>query len=236
MVVDLNFMQQTIRALTHSWEDFWQIDPMDGLTQNTSLYVFAGNNPIFLLILLGFGKDSTKTSKGEMAYANQPWNEAIVITTKPKLKWFFWPNDINQKNIKIWDHDKNLAIRRQENGEPLVQGGESDNYLSKLNWYKQLYKSDQDYRIMSMVAVSILMSPILIEELSAGLTSEEFAQLINTSAKLMEKAKGLTELSTVQGTIAANQLRAKAAELIVRFLSGNKKKHIKSRVPTLLPL
>jgi hypothetical protein len=69
--------------------------------------------------------------------------------------------------IDPMDHDRILAIRRQENGEPLVQGGESDYYLSKVNWYKQLYKSDQDYRIMSMVAVSVLMSPILKEELSA---------------------------------------------------------------------
>jgi len=180
----LELYETNYRSLDPQIGRFWQIDPIDGLTQNGSLYAYSENNPISFTDALGLYKDSIRMSNGELAYANQPWLDAVVITKKKNFNWLGWPNNINTKNIKIWDYDKNLAIRRQENGELLIQGGESENYLKKVDWYKQLYKSDQDYRTMSLVSVSILMSPILIETTPELISAiQEQSAFINSSIR-----------------------------------------------------
>jgi RHS repeat-associated protein len=200
------------RSLDPQIGRFWQIDPMDGLTQNTSLYAYGGNNPISFNDPLGLWKDSIKTSKGEIAYANNPTLATVVVSLPKKQQkseqasWFYWPNDINPKNIKIWDRDKILAIRRLENGLPLVQGGESDNYLKKLDWYKQIYQSDQDYRIMSMASVLILASPVLVEAMP----------------ELATELKSLAETDAVRDVSNINEIREKVSQIIVRILSKYK--------------
>ena len=67
------------RSLDPQIGRFWQIDPIDGLSKNTSLYSFGSNNPISFNDPLGLWNDSIKTKTGEMAYVNNPYNAEIKI-------------------------------------------------------------------------------------------------------------------------------------------------------------
>ena len=194
---------------------FGQLDPADGFSQNVSLYSFTANNPIFYNDPLGLWKDSIKLKNGEEAYANQPYNDPIVVKGEQKATPFYWPSDINAQNNKQWDHDRYLAFRRIEFNQPLVQGGESLNYLGKLDWYKNYYKNEMDYRQMQITAVLIEFSPLLIEEISAGLSSADLAKVVQSIEQKVESF-------AVDQTISINDLRQKTAELIVRVLSKYK--------------
>jgi hypothetical protein len=85
----------------------------------------------------------------------------VVVKAKPKATVFYWP-DATPEQVSQENADRNLAYRRQEFNLPMVQGGESPNYLSKIDWYKNYYKNEQEYRQIQMAVVLTELSPVLL--------------------------------------------------------------------------
>jgi len=141
------------RSLDPQIGRFLQLDPLDGLSQNISLYSFASNNPILRNDPLGL-KDSI------MHGEHVDFKELPDISYAPpkKLNIFSWP----AMNPDQGEWSGKMFIR-QRDGEPLVQGNEPPWILNNLDFYKRVYQNDIDYRKNQVVAVLILLSPLILE-------------------------------------------------------------------------
>lgn len=156
---------------------FLQIDPLDGITRELSLYAFANNNPVSLNDPLGL----SATTPG--VNSNDPEKDAarmqdVTVTGHKKgspnrvggssenhLRGFHFPTYTRQDR-KTWDNAQALYNSRIAKKQNLLQGDESEYYRNYQKRLQTLYQADEDHKKMSVGALLMIGSPVLIASLS----------------------------------------------------------------------
>ena len=149
---------------------FLQIDPLDGITRELSPYTFANNNPVSLNDPLGLNATTLGVN------SNDPEKDAarmqdVTVTGHRKgspnrvgggyLRGFHFPTYTRQDR-QTWYNAQALYRSRIANNQNLIQGGESEYYRNNQKRLQTLYQADEDYKKMSIGAVLVLASPVLV--------------------------------------------------------------------------
>ncbi len=72
--------------------------------------------------------------------------------------------EITKENVAIWNNSHALYKQRADNNLPIVQGGESEHYLNRLDFLKSNYQAQKDYRKMQVGVVGIIAAPFVLGE------------------------------------------------------------------------
>jgi hypothetical protein len=167
----------------------WNIDPVPKIM--FSPYVVLANSPIMFVDPNGADWYKNKRSgdvewyegsgkrKGHK-HLGETWNgyatvngEKHWVNFEANGKKTVWENEVvvkatiskkeqKKRDTEAWRKDLYIAYGRLRDGQPLVQGGESANFISHLDYYKRYYQAEQGYRKMSYGAVVTLTAPVAL--------------------------------------------------------------------------
>ena len=164
----LNFYDTRFRTFDPTLGSFRQIDPIDGAERGFTLYVYSGNNPITFNDPLGLKwKDSIQTKDGDWAYANNPWLASVTVRSKPKQYINYLSLPRMHKNQSQWNDE---MIARQRDNRPLSQKGDPVWLKDQLPFHLRNYRAHQDFRKMSIGAVILIGSPVVVASLAGTST------------------------------------------------------------------
>ena len=109
------------------------------------------------------------------------WLDPVTVTAKKNADYSLmaraYPHfkEITSTNVKIWNEAQWLYNERKDAGSQLIQGGETDYYLSHQKFLQSSYLAEKDYRNMQLAVVGIMAAPAVV-----GLAPEAFAATMTT--------------------------------------------------------
>lgn len=151
---------------------FIQIDGMDGISQNMSLYGFSNNNPILLNDPLGLLSDSLHP---------QLLKEVTVTPPKKSSKWggFYWPS-YNKSDVKKWNSLRYEYFQSLDQGKIL----NSEKYKPYQKLFNNEYQANKEWRSNSTAAVLLIASPVLATLAPTALAGSLSSRLASAGSDL----------------------------------------------------
>jgi RHS repeat-associated protein len=96
---------------------------------------------------------------------NIPTINAPAPDKPSTINFIYWPTWTAQDQ-KQWDKDQTLYWSRLHSAQLLVQGGESEHYLSSLKMYNRWAQGENDNRTMQLASVATILGPAVGTEMA----------------------------------------------------------------------